>query len=659
MDLQEEIFELYAPKIGDKYNEMFLNLISKLEKAFPHHRSKVIKNEIENGNWNDDDLENVKYKTSLLVLIDLLSQGWELEIKDKNIYLKMTSRNSVDKNYIRYRLGSEKKAQLNEESVIKFVSSMEKSREYQGRTISVKNLIGDKDILISRIKSQNCKIVDPYVQLVTKERDELTGYKLSDIWRYFRYTWSIPYKTMPGRNLFYLVRDASQPYHPVIGIFALGNSVLNLTVRDDDIGWTLDALKKQMSRKVQKQCYEETISGTNGKKVITKKESYLESEDEYIARITPLSKEIITNLQRNIRNAIDDVYVKDLGYHRKTKYPKSEYIEELKRLAEELRLMAIDNEKTKDVKDYKAEAQTILFKKKRAIELSRLLEAMNTFNKFSNEDFCVWLQEMLKSDEGKKSINVALVANRKTKIGSNMMEIIVCGSIPPYNELLGGKLVSILACCPQVIRDYNERYEKQVSEIASRMKGKKVIRDNRLAFLGTTSLYSVGSSQYNRIKVPVTKNFTLEYKKVGITEGYGTVYFSKATTTSMMRVCELIDGGRRINNIFGEGTSPRFRLISKGLAAIGIKSEAFLQHYSPRIVYSIDLVANTKEFLRGETKELLYPFDINNENDIELVTQRFIDFWYKRWLEKRITTVDIISRLEEFDSDSIVVGLMR
>lgn len=659
MNSQQEIFELFEPKISDDYKEAFIRLIRRLEKTFPHYRRKVIQNEIENGNWDNDELENVKYKTSLLVLTDLLSQGWELEIKDEKIYLKMTFQNSVDKNYIRYRLGSEKKAQLNEESVIKFVSSMEKSKNYKGKTISIINLIGDKDVLIKRIKERDKKIVEPYVQLVTKERDELTGYQLSDIWRYFRYTWSIPYKTMPGRNLFYLVRDASQPYHPVIGIFALGNSILNLTVRDDEIGWTLDALKKQMSRKMEKQCYEETLSGTNGKKIITKKERYLESEEEYIARITSLSKDIILNLQSNIRSAIEDLYVKDLGYHRKTKYPRPEYIEELKSLADKLRLMAIDNEKTKDVKDYKYEAQTILFKKKRAIELSRLLEAMNTFNKFSNADFCIWLQEMLKSEEGRKAINVALVANRKTKIGSNMMEIIVCGSIPPYNELLGGKLVSILACCPQVIRDYNERYKKQISEIASRMKGEKVIRDSRLAFLGTTSLYSVGSSQYNRITVPVADNYTLEYKKVGITEGYGTVYFSKATTASMMRVSELIDGGRRINNIFGEGTSPRFRLISKGLAAIGIKSEAFLQHYSPRIVYSIDLATNTKEFLRGETKELLYPFDINNGDDIKLVTQQLIDFWYERWLEKRITTVDIVSRLESFDKDSITVGLMR
>ena len=46
-----------------------------------------------------------------------------------------------------------------------------------------------------------------------------------------------------------------------------------------------------------------------------------------------------------------------------------------------------------------------------------------------------------------------------------MMEIIVCGAIPPYNELLGGKLVSILACSPTVIRDCTEKYKSQVSEI--------------------------------------------------------------------------------------------------------------------------------------------------------------------------------------------------
>lgn len=659
MTIQQEVLESYDPKLSEKYTKEFSKLMTKMEQAFPHYRKQLIRKEIDTYEWDDNDVENVKYKIALSALADLLSQGWELEIHEKKAFLKMTFQNSVDKNYIRYRLGSEKKAQLNEKSVVRFVEGMEMEKTYRNHTISVKNLIGSKDILIENIREGREPIVSPYVQLVTKERDEHTGYMLSDIWRYFRYTWSIPYKTMPGRNLFYLVRDAAQPFHPVIGIFALGNSVLNLTVRDDEIGWTLSSIQKTMDRKKRVEYCEEIVSGTNGKRVKTKKEKYLETDEEYASRIDALSAEIVRNLQANINSAIKDLYVKDLGYHRNTKHPKPEYIEQLKQMAEELRVKAIDNEKNINVKSYETEAKTVLFKKKRATELARLLEAKVTLNKYCDDDSTEWLQNLLRSEDGKKAINVALVANRKTKIGSNMMEIIVCGSIPPYNELLGGKLVSILACSPIVIKDYNDRYKKQISEIASRMKGKKVIRDSQLAFLGTTSLYSVGSSQYNRIKVPLTDDFTLQYKKVGITEGYGTVYFSKATTAAMMRVTELIDGGRRINNIFGEGTSPRFRLISKGLSCIGIKSEAFLQHYSPRIVYSMELADNTNAFLRGETSKLNYPFNIEDEQDILAVTQKMIDYWYERWLQKRLTTVDILERLYAFDTNSVLVSMMR
>jgi hypothetical protein len=224
---------------------------------------------------------------------------------------------------------------------------------------------------------------------------------------------------------------------------------------------------------------------------------------------------------------------------------------------------------------------------------------------------------------------------------------------------LGGKLISILACSPIVIRDYTKKYEHQVSEIASRMKGERVVRDSRLAFLGTTSLYALGSSQYNRIKIPMAEDFVLHFKKMGITEGYGTVYFSKQTTAIMMRILELQDGGRRINNIFGEGTSPRFRLISRGLSAIGIRANAFLQHYSPRIVYSIELAKNTNEFLLGNTRDIDYPFNIEDNSSVEQATQGLIDFWRKRWLNMRLESVDIEERLLAFKPEQVLVSNMR
>ena len=237
-----------------------------------------------------------------------------------------------------------------------------------------------------------------------------------------------------------------------------------------------------------------------------------------------------------------------------------------------------------------------------------------------------------------------------------MMDIIVCGSIPPYNELLGGKLVSILACSPTVIRDYTHRYAQQVSEIASRMKGKRVVRDSRLVYLGTTSLYAIGSSQYNRIKVPLQNGSKLEYAKMGITEGFGTVYFSNDTSSLFSRILEIIDGGKKINHVFGEGTSPRFRMISRGLKAIGIRADAFLKHYSPRIVYSINLANNTNDFLLGIDQDVEYGFNIEDDQDVQAHTQYLIDYWYKRWLEMRITSVDIEKRLEAFDIMEVLLS---
>ncbi len=45
-------------------------------------------------------------------------------------------------------------------------------------------------------------------------------------------------------------------------------------------------------------------------------------------------------------------------------------------------------------------------------------------------------------------------------------------------------------------------------------------------------------------------------------------------------------GARRINNRFGEGTSPRLRQVREGLDALGITSDDVLNHATPRLFYA-------------------------------------------------------------------------
>ncbi len=72
------------------------------------------------------------------------------------------------------------------------------------------------------------------------------------------------------------------------------------------------------------------------------------------------------------------------------------------------------------------------------------------------------------------------------------MDITVCGAIAPYGPILGGKLVSLLLAGPEAVHEYERRYKDAVSVIASSMAGKPIVRNPRLALLGTTSLYGTG-----------------------------------------------------------------------------------------------------------------------------------------------------------------------
>lgn len=651
--------EEYMPVLSLEYTQKFKNFVVKLGQSLPINRNQVIDAEIKNLKMDDvdncNDIELLKYAASLNVLKDLSQQGWCFETQEAVLKLRMENDNLNDKAHIRYRLSAERNAQFKVKSIKNFINKMETEREYNGEKISVKNLIGDQEKLIRYIRNGE-RVCEPYVQLVVHEKDERTGLNLTDIWRYFRYTWAIPYKTMPGRNLFYLVRDKRQKYHPIIGIFALGNSVLNLTVRDDDIGWTLDAIRENMQRKSSNMECEQTVSGTDGRTIKTKISYPEESESEFEERTAAYADKMMPLIEKNIKEAIADIYTRDLNYYRQTKYPKQKYIDELAIIAQEQEALSINNKNNEKNPNWIEEAMKPLFKKKRAIELSKLLKAKKTLADIPEGTNVFKLRYLLEKEEGRQAITTALIANRKCKIGSNMMDIIVCGAIPPYNELLGGKLVSILACSPQVIRDYTKRYERQVSEIASRMKGKTVIRDSHLAYLGTTSLYAIGSSQYNRIKVPLRNGGCLEYRKMGITEGYGTVYFSNETSSILAKILELQDGGKKINHVFGEGTSPRFRIISRGLSSLGIKASAYLNHYSPRIVYSINLAKNTNEFLLGIDDKIDYGFEIDNSKSVEEHTQELIEYWYNRWMLMRLNSVNIVERLSKFDDSNVLLS---
>lgn len=605
----------------------------------------------------DYQSENCKYLTDLpeyilklraaaLILRDLVKQGWIAGVEQSKIKLYPPTAQDQDNPYTAKKIARQaglfaREDQFKEPSVRRFITSLE-SPSRGSQFIPITKLIADGRILrqilepIAKlpIKERGAalrQVIKPYLQLVEPDkRCPLTGIKYTDIWRYFRLSWSIPYNSSPGRNLFFLIRDAGQPYHPVMAITALGNSVLQLTCRDQLLGWLPEDLMKLIDRGV-----------------ITAEEG-------------------LRCLQNGIEKSLREIYIADLPINKsKLKQPNSQIIEQLLKFCDFADLLRqqelkqgitpkrVDFNEGFEPSDLIKETQSSLFQLKRVKALTELLRARLTINAYFIKDKPLeTLEKLLEDEEGRIAFGIALRHARQRMSGSAMMEIVVCGGIKPYSDLLSGKLACLMMLSPEVSQIYEERYGQSISIIASQMAGRPVCRPSKLVYLETTSLYAVGSSQYNRVVLPAGtmpgQGSSIRYQKIGYTKGYGSAHLSKETIQTLKELEITKNQRRRVNNIFGEGANPKWRQLVSGMKALGLAEADLLRHASPRIVYSIPLIRNLERYLLqiDESPEFITP--VCCRKACHKSTEKISIFWLERWVASRLEHAPLFKQLGEY-----------
>lgn len=588
---------------------------------------------------------NIALQLAKSVVLDLIVQGWNLKVagdSDVQVCSPQPSKEipTITKERIRGWHLVERNAQLKESSVAEFIKNMERRRLTKKGWHSIFSLMRDgknlseKLQLARQIENEDERIValektiSPYLQFV--EGDSLcehTGLQLREIWRYFRHTWVNAYKSVPGRSIMILIRDAAAPNHPVIGIAALGSSVVQQSLRDKWIGWDsnefLEKLLQNPTSEKVNWLFTVLESLING--IYTQD---LEKEGLCsLSIITCPSDEIINKLRDESKKAIKQHQV----------FPRTALHKNI-------------NTKQALEEDWKEKALTSLFRSKRCEILATLLSIKKAFNEhnLNQKDICE-LPLVLKSPRVRFAIGQLIRLVKAEHVGIDMMDITICGAIYPYNLLLGGKLVCMLLCSPEVVEYYYKRYEEQVSIIASSMKGSAVKRKPNLVLLCTTSLYGVGSSQYNRIKIPAqfaSGNYGeyLQYKELGLSEGFGSFHFSQDTISLINVLIARRKEGRRVNSIFGEGVNPKMRKIREGLDLISLSSDSILRHGNRRVVYAIPLARNFKEVLIGFDKTPQYFIPLS---EVQEKTSLIASYWKKRWLSKRILSLDILNKVAD------------
>lgn len=205
------------------------------------------------------------------------------------------------------------------------------------------------------------------------------------------------------------------------------------------------------------------------------------------------------------------------------------------------------------------------------------------------------------------------VRDREKRL-SSVMDAYVLGAVPPYNSLLGAKLVAMLAASDYIRSVFSRKYGCVESQILRRS------AERRLALITVTSALG-RSSIYNRLRYDGVEIF----RPVGFTEGYGHFHLANGTFDKLRHLLHLCGDKEAEKYKFGNGPNYRIRMARKALEYLQLSPE-LLRHGVRRAVYVAPLAENTPAFLRGEANRLRW---------YSRQFQEMAEYWRTRWLLPR------------------------
>ncbi len=607
----------------------------------------------------------------------------------------------AEKDRARAAMAARVQEEIESERNRRFVLRMESPRATEHGLRSVLSLLADGPRLASALRERGADAVQPILCPVDGDagRDPETGLLFTDIFRYFRLFWSFPMSSPPGRSLSYLVRDAGQPGSPVCGLLCVASPVPRLSVRDAALGWTpswLEAVVVALDyppgspephlRAVGEAWRTSADRGRHARSIVEDVAALLgfpeaRSAEALSAQLQRLPasqramraegarRRVLADLRQELDDALDLISFDGLrvtaaaARANPTKalvYLESEKVKAYEAWRASRKVNArrgaserLDRAALESDSDLRNAAADPLFFKKRVTQAANILRAFADLAPRDGERTAARLREIatgttepaqpvLSAGDGVvRGARFALLQRQNRLVASQVLDVCVCGAVPPYGPLLVGKLAALGALSRDVAADYHARYANRASEITSQMVGRAFSRPADLVAMTTTSFYGVGSSQYERLGVRSGDGVDVRWRVVGRSRGNGTLHFSSRTSELINELLHAETGQQLITSRFGEGPSERLRKIRDGLSRLGIDADELVRHGMPRMVY----VAELRPWAtRPGWRASAAPWRREGPSWDDVT-----DAWRGRWLASRLrSTPEVIDAVQRF-----------
>lgn len=168
----------------------------------------------------------------------------------------------------------------------------------------------------------------------------------------------------------------------------------------------------------------------------------------------------------------------------------------------------------------------------------------------------------------------------------NVMDAYVLGAVPPYNMLLGGKLIACLIRSKEIYEEFSSVYGSTRGIISNK------IKEARLLAVTTSS--SMGrSSIYNRLKLSGVEYF----KSLGYSGGWGHFHIPEGLFIDFREYLRQIGHPYADTHEYGDGPNWRIRTIRAAISSLGFKGD-ILKHGIKREVFISLFAENSLEILK-------------------------------------------------------------